>query len=299
MFAYQWMFLIIGLITLLFGISFWWLLPDSPMTCRFLDERQRIIAVERLRQNKTGIKNREHKRYQVVEALKDIKVWLLVLGVFFQNMTNGLQGSFLGLIIEGFGYSTYDSVLLMMPGMAVMGVTCLVVTWFLGTKWGQNKRIFMTILCYLPGVISTVILYRTPAEQHNKGLLLFAIFLLNTISTCASILYSLVASNVAGYTKKLVTNTLFFISYSLGNIISPQAFLQSQAPRYFDGIVVTLASFCANIIICCALYFIYRWENAQRDGEQADRSPADSDEELRNAFSDLTDGENRSMRYAL
>lgn len=293
------MFLIFGVFTVLVGISLWWFLPDSPTNCRFLNERERYVAIKRVQDNQTGIKNKEHKKYQIIEALKDPKVWILTLGVFFQNMTNSLQNSFNGLIIRGLGYSTYQSVLLTMPASAVVGVACLAVTWFLSSSWGQNKRIFAIITCYLPGIVSTVILYTVRVRPSTTGVLLFAIYFINVISTCASILYSLLASNIAGYTKKSVVNSLFFVSYSLGNIISPQAFLASEAPRYPTGIAVTLASFCANICLFAALYVIYTASNRKRDREAEGKAPLTEDEKMHLAFSDLTDRENRTMRYAL
>jgi ACS family allantoate permease-like MFS transporter len=81
----------LGLITVCFGSTLWWILPDSPHTANFLTERERVIAVERLKSNKTGVKNIHHKQYQVIEALKDLKVWMLVAAIFFHNMTNSLQ----------------------------------------------------------------------------------------------------------------------------------------------------------------------------------------------------------------
>jgi ACS family allantoate permease-like MFS transporter len=81
----------LGLVTVCFGSSLWWILPDSPHTAKFLTERERVIAVERLKSNKTGVKNVHHKQYQVFEALRDVKVWMLVAAIFFHNMTNSLQ----------------------------------------------------------------------------------------------------------------------------------------------------------------------------------------------------------------
>jgi ACS family allantoate permease-like MFS transporter len=79
------MFIFFGAFTVLFGISLWWLLPDSPLTARWLSERERLIAVERLKSNKTGVKNTHHKKEQIKEALTDPKVWLLVVAVFIHN----------------------------------------------------------------------------------------------------------------------------------------------------------------------------------------------------------------------
>jgi MFS transporter, ACS family, allantoate permease len=100
--------------------------------------------VERLKSNKTGVKNTHHKQYQVIEALKDLKVWMLVAAIFFHNMTNSLQTNvsflpplnvgdinllpflecvanntvdkqFSGLVIRGLGYSVDESILLSIP----------------------------------------------------------------------------------------------------------------------------------------------------------------------------------------
>lgn len=297
-FPYQWMFIIFGVVTVLIGISLWWILPDSPTTARFLNDRERMVAIRRIQSNQTGIKNREHKRYQVWEALKDPKVWMLTLGVFFQNMTNTLQNSFNGLIIKGLGFNTYQAVLLTMPTSVVLFFSCLGVTWFLSSSWGQGNRCFAIMICYLPGVVSTAILYSVRVQKSTIGVLLFAVYFLNVISTCASIMYSLLASNIAGYTKKSVVNSMFFISYSLGNTISPQAFLQREAPRYTTGVAVTLASFCANIVLFGVLYITYRTTNSKRDKAAADTPPLSEDEKLRLAFSDATDNENKNMRYA-
>ncbi|CAK7204298.1 hypothetical protein SEUCBS139899_007053 [Sporothrix eucalyptigena] len=299
MFPYQWMFIIMGLVTVLIGISLWWLLPDSPMNCSFLTDREKTIAIQRVSNNQTGIKNSHQKKYQVIEALKDIKVWILTMAIFFQNMTNGLQSSFTGLIIKGFGYSTYETLLMMMPMSVVVGVSCLVVNWFLGSRYGKDMRIILCIVCYLPGVASTAILYSVPINNNSRAVHLFAIYFMNTITTCATIIYSLLASNIGGYTKKSISNTMVFIAYSIGNIVSPQAFLTREAPRYQTGVAVTLASFCGAIFLLSILYFIYLFENRRRDREAANRPVPTEEEKLQAAFHDLTDNENKMMRYSL
>lgn len=86
------MFIFFGTFTVLFGLALWWLLPDSPMTARWLNERERLIAVERLKSNKTGVKNTHHKKVQIKEALLDPKVWFLVAGVFIHNSKYLYQG---------------------------------------------------------------------------------------------------------------------------------------------------------------------------------------------------------------
>ena len=54
-------------------------LPNSPVNARLLTHRQRRIAVERLRNNQTGIENKTFKMYQVKEAFLDYKLYMFFL----------------------------------------------------------------------------------------------------------------------------------------------------------------------------------------------------------------------------
>ena len=55
------------------------LLPDSPVTAPGLTKRERRIAVERLRENQTGVENKHLKPYQVREAFMDYKLYMFFL----------------------------------------------------------------------------------------------------------------------------------------------------------------------------------------------------------------------------
>lgn len=59
------------------------------MTARFLKKQDRVKAVERVQENKTGIKNNEWKLAQAIEATTDIKIWLLVIIQMSTNVANG------------------------------------------------------------------------------------------------------------------------------------------------------------------------------------------------------------------
>lgn len=64
-------------------------LPDTPMTARFLSDSDRAKAIRRVEENMTGIKNDTWKRYQFIEALTDVKVWLFVLIQLTGQIANG------------------------------------------------------------------------------------------------------------------------------------------------------------------------------------------------------------------
>jgi MFS family permease len=299
MFPYQWMFIIFGLVTIVIGMGLWWLLPDSPVTATFLSERERLIAIERLKSNKTGIKNQHHKIGQIKELVVDLKVWMLIAAIFFHNLTNSLQTTFTGLVIKGFGYSTYQAVLLSIPSGMTMAVTMLLASLFLSSKWGEGKRILVIILCYCPGIIATAMLRSIPLNAHTKSAHLGAVMIIPMVASSAGVMYSLLASNIAGYTKKTVAGAAFFVSNSVSNIVSPQTFLATEAPYYQTGIAVTLAAFCVNVGLFTGLYFLYTAENKRREADPAGEVSPDETEDMIESFSDLTDKQNKKLRYKL
>jgi len=75
--------------TLAWSAVLLWRLPDAPSTARFLTENERIMAVDRVRSNQTGMKDNQFKWKQVWEAMTDIKIWLLVVFMLANSISNG------------------------------------------------------------------------------------------------------------------------------------------------------------------------------------------------------------------
>lgn len=57
-------------------------MPDSPVEAKFLNDRDKIIAVERLRMNQMGVMSREWRWSHVKESLRDPKTWCWFALVF-------------------------------------------------------------------------------------------------------------------------------------------------------------------------------------------------------------------------
>ena len=77
----RWMyvFLIFGAFSVATGVIALLLFPDLPSTAKFLNEREKAIAVERVAINRQGVKNNKFKWYQVWQAARDPKTWLLFI----------------------------------------------------------------------------------------------------------------------------------------------------------------------------------------------------------------------------
>lgn len=88
------------------------MLPDSPVTAKFLTPKQRRMAIERLRENQTGVENKHLKWYQVREAFADFKLYMFFLIAVVANIPNGGISNFGTIIIKGFGFSTLVTTLM-------------------------------------------------------------------------------------------------------------------------------------------------------------------------------------------
>lgn len=143
----QILFLLFGGCTVVWGFVMLFFLPNSPATCRFLSSAQRDVAVRRL-QTSASSKATEYKLYQVREAFLDPQTYLLVIYTFCMNVPNGGLTSFGSLVISGFGYSTYKTLILQIP------VACAQIFWILlgasSATFIKNARlatmIFMVII---------------------------------------------------------------------------------------------------------------------------------------------------------
>lgn len=104
--SWKFEFLIIGALCTIWGVVIAVFLPDSPVTAKGLSAREKRVAVERLREDQTGVENKTFKSYQVWEAFKDYKLYLFFLLGTVCNCPNGGISNFGTIIIKGFGFST-------------------------------------------------------------------------------------------------------------------------------------------------------------------------------------------------
>jgi hypothetical protein len=77
------------LLTIIWGIALFFLLPDNIMTAKFFSTEEKALLVARSQTNRTGVYNQKIKMSQVKEALMDGQVWLLFLFVLLNEGING------------------------------------------------------------------------------------------------------------------------------------------------------------------------------------------------------------------
>ncbi|KAH3666382.1 hypothetical protein WICMUC_005650 [Wickerhamomyces mucosus] len=272
------LFLFMGILTFLFGIATLWILPDNSTKATFLTEDEKIIVLNHIKSNQTGLENKKFKKDQIKELLfKDKHTWPIFFFTLISMISTGALGTWSVSIIQSFGYSNEISTLLQMPVGASMMIIIITES-FICAKYGYLTLVFFVVQSL--SVIGYIILI----TSSNKVAKLIAIYLNMGSTSVISLLYSWNNSNTSGHTKKLWRNGLTMVAFSIGSLIGPQLFKHGEKTANITLLCTSVA--CLPIILLIGS--ISRYENNKRDEEGHD---------LDYEFKDLTDVENKNFRY--
>ncbi|KAK6608092.1 hypothetical protein H4I96_04327 [Botrytis cinerea] len=278
----------------------------SPVTAKVLSIDEKRMAVERLRENQTGVENKTFKWVQVKEWAGDYKTYLFFLIGLVANIPNGGISNFGTLIIKGDNNHHANSLRCPhCPQHSPLRLPQRSLT--------PNNRCIMILIFLLPNITGAFGLQFLPQTHQVPRLIMY--YLTGPYNASFVLLLSVLSANTAGHTKKILTNATLFVGLCVGNISGPFFYKSSQAPKYQLGIWSMIVSHLAEAVLIIILRFLLKRENEKRDlqqgidvtsGVREGRGDefADADEEERRrrdlddtAFADMTDRENQNFRY--
>ncbi|KAH9886180.1 major facilitator superfamily domain-containing protein [Xylariomycetidae sp. FL2044] len=296
---WMYIFLVLGLLSILVGLGWLFLMPQTPNKARFLTHEEQIIAVRRVASNMMGIKGYQWKNYQLWHTVIDPKTWLVLAFVLFTQLPNGGLTSFGSLVISGFGFDSFRTLLIGLPS-SVVSAGSMIVWGIFSMKYG-NLRTWGMIIPLLPAIAGIAAVYATLDSDANKYGRAFAYWLINSYAVTWPFVLTIVGQNVAGHTKRAFTNTLLLIIFAAGNIAGPFFFRSEDAPEYLLAIASILVFFCVAFFCAIALRFYMVFENRRRDRVfgALGSSSEDKIDGMRLGMHDKTDLENTDFRYVL
>ncbi|KAJ5432484.1 uncharacterized protein N7458_011640 [Penicillium daleae] len=258
---WRWMFIILGILTFLWGFAIWMLLPDSISTAKFLTEEERQFAANRVVIAGTGATEKTAWRWdQVVECLMDPKTWLIFGLEILTQIPNGGTQNFANLVIKSFGFTSLQSTLITIPYSLITVAAITGSGWLAGRFRQMNCLLIIAVI--LPCVIGSAIIYSRAHVVH--GVQLFGYFLLSTGPAAMPLAMSLVQANYRGVTKKMTMTALLFLAYCAGNISGPQFFLSREAPTYDTAFRTIMICYALAVLLALCLRFYLQWMNARR-----------------------------------
>ncbi|KAK2743061.1 hypothetical protein FQN57_005017 [Myotisia sp. PD_48] len=208
------LFIITGLITISFGVWFWWLIPDNQLNARWLTKEDRVLAVARVRVNQQGIGNRTFKMYQFKEALLDPMSWAFAVFAIMVTIALGGISAFFNELIVGFGYTPEQSLLYGAASGAGMGIY-LPISGYLGDR--LNQRLVFSMVALMLSIVGVIMM--TTLQESNRAGCLAGFYLLSGAGAPTATILGMISANIAGYTKKTTVAGMFLVGYCVGNVI--------------------------------------------------------------------------------
>ncbi|KAK0209226.1 major facilitator superfamily domain-containing protein [Desarmillaria ectypa] len=306
---WQYIFYILGSVTMSWAIAVFFLLPDSPAFAHFFSPEHRVLAVQRVAGNQLGIKNRKFKKEHILASVTDPKTIILFISVFAAAIPNGVVSNFSSIIIKDMGFSTTKTTVLKSVGDMVQ-IAALIVGGVI-TLNVRNSRLMAATAANIICVVSAACMAYLPREHVWQRLVSF--WLVNCQSVGFSVGLVMVSSNMGGYTHRTLASATIFTAYCFGNVAGPFVVKQSEAPFYVSHSVISkkyaysesyqpsataglLAGYSIKLVCQITLFIYMLVFNKHHDRVYG---PPDIAKSKEAGMQDKTEWENTEFRYVL
>lgn len=147
------------------------------------------------------------------------------------------------------GFSGLQTTLLTLP-VGGVEIVAMVIAGFLSSYLKRGRTVIMFVVA-APTLAGISMLQALPQTDHWGRCA--GVWLVLCVPASYAILLSIISSNVAGFSKKLMTTSMAFVSFCVGNIVSPQLFISSEAPGYRTGVRAMLVAITLCQVLSIAL----------------------------------------------
>lgn len=246
--AWRWLFIVEGVATIFIAFAAIFILPDMPMTTKWLTAEQRELAAWRLyedigQDNWTGSKDQSFFSGFML-AIKDTKVWVMTVLVFCMALS-GSVNNFFPTIVQTLGFGRIESLLLTAPPYALGAIACIINAWH-SDRTGEKSFHVILPLCF--GVASFVLAAATVSTVSRY--LSMLLMILGCFMGYAVAL-GWISSTIPRPPAKLAAAQAFINAVSnTASIFASYLFPSSAAPRYVVAFVVFS---CSSFVAICAV----------------------------------------------
>ncbi|PWO01390.1 MFS general substrate transporter [Tilletiopsis washingtonensis] len=268
--GWRWIFIIIGLATVVSSIISIWLCEDFPDTAKFLTEPERRVIMRRLRAEQPSVAGEKFTWAAVGKGFVDWKTWVGSLMYIGVDAPLYAFSVFTPTIVRALGYSSINANLLSVP----IYVLACIVTVFVGLAANKYKdrraQLSLGFLCV--GIGGYVVLAASRLPGLSYGAIFFAAcgiypLIPNTIA--------LTISSVEGSYKRSVVSGFIISMGNLQGAGSTNAYPRNQAPWYTAGHGVVIMYLGVGLITTLLYYIGVKHENARRERGACDETILD------------------------
>ncbi|CRG90605.1 putative transporter PB1C11,03 [Talaromyces islandicus] len=301
--SWKWLHIICTVLTFLVFVPLVFFLPNTPMDAKWLNEEEKVHTIEIIRKTHSGVRNSNFKWSQVKEMVLDIKSWLFIIHMFFNELPNNTSQQ-IPLIIVGYGFTPAESALfnIVKPLWGLILVVASAAILY-GTKLGTG---YTCAISYIPCLIGGII--ELAAPWSNKTALVVGTQI-STFKPSYMMGLSWAGTTTTGYTKRLTLMTTCIVSASVANMVSPEFWESKYKPRYVLPWAFMTAFWAISPAMCIIISLYLQHENKRRQALLAQQESESDHEDVLNMNGqivkiededlDVTDRQNLKFIYPL
>ncbi|KAL4807202.1 major facilitator superfamily domain-containing protein [Aspergillus unguis] len=248
--GWQWLFLVEGIATVLFGVAIWFLVPDFPETATWLSDKEKRFIQARLPANAPRASEQDFKLSEIVSSLKDLRLWLFTL--IWATFTVGTHGVtfYQSTVIADLGYTSIAQAQLLNIPITVCGLLFIAVTGITADRARIPRPLYP-----LSFLLVIIICYGVFVAYPSNG----AVYAVTLIANALTAGWFPVMWPWRVQTTSRATGSAFAIGFvnsygQIGGAIGPQMFKSEYAPRYTVPFSVAM-----GLVALCAALTVLTW----------------------------------------
>ncbi|KAJ4982846.1 hypothetical protein SVAN01_11666 [Stagonosporopsis vannaccii] len=272
---WPWIFFIEGAATVVFGMTCFFFMPDTPATARFLTEEEKNWALRRMRLDAHGsttvdVDEEKFDWYWVKMALKAPQTYFNGFIWFFLLIPLYSFSLFLPSIVAGMGYHSTTAQLLTVPPNMAAFFTVLACAY--ASDRLRTRGAFIAAGTVVGAVGYIMLIAASNNATRYAGTFLVAI----GVFQGSPMVIGWTSNNLAPHYVRATGVGVVISIANCSAFIGTFIYLKRDAPGYILGHSVCLGAMACCFVLTGAQMAYLRWENKKRDrGERDERLGAD------------------------
>ncbi|KAF3934524.1 hypothetical protein ABW19_dt0206268 [Dactylella cylindrospora] len=230
--GWKWLFILQGAVTFVIAAVGYFVLPDFPLTTKWLTQEERDMAHNRMELD-TVDNNGETSTWRGLgQAVKDPMVWIFAMMAHMHLAANGFK-NFFPTVVETLGFNTTITLVLTCPPYLIAGAVTILVSWSSGKFNERTWHITISKTVATIGFVAACATLDTAGRYVSM-----VIFTIGTYGVNSLILGW--CGSVCGQTKEKKAVAISIVTTVMNGsfIWTPYLWPKSDGPRY----VIALAS---------------------------------------------------------
>ncbi|XWX00382.1 hypothetical protein V2A60_008402 [Cordyceps javanica] len=262
--AWRWVFILEGLLTVLFGLVAWLVIPEFPQEATFLTTKERALLCARLHRDR-GADKIDFHGLNWSKVLLDWKIWSFTLIYFCADMGAASISSFTPTILKELGWTASRAQVMSIPiWMVSMSVTLL-------TSYASGKVSFRWPFVLAGAILALIGWCLQYSQVQPAAVRYFALYIIAAGSVAQfPILLGWLNSNLRGRPQQAVASAIQLGIGNCANFVASNVFITLERPEYptgfATGVGIASLGIASLILVTLALAWHNRCLQRKQDG---------------------------------